>query len=136
VVDFGWAQFLEAKREVAVIVHEQVADDIRAGWDNHLEFARENPNFYKLMWAPAVAPGSTGGREAYRMLHERLEFGAARGQLRVSAGTAARTVMAAVTGAALSLISQPDRFGDDTFATQLAITFWPAPSGLSRSPTL
>jgi len=60
-VDFGWAQFLEAKREVAVVVHEQVADDIRAGWDNHLEFARENPNFYKLMWSPAVAPGSTGG---------------------------------------------------------------------------
>jgi hypothetical protein len=37
----------------------------------------------------------------------------------VSADTAARTVMAAVTGAALSLISQPDLFGDDTFATQL-----------------
>lgn len=36
-------------------MHEQVADDIRAGWDNHLEFARENPNFYKLMWSPAVA---------------------------------------------------------------------------------
>jgi AcrR family transcriptional regulator len=33
-VDFGWAQFLEAKREVAVVVHEQVADDIRGGWDN------------------------------------------------------------------------------------------------------
>jgi hypothetical protein len=27
--------------------------------------------------------------------------------------------MAAVTGAAVSLISQPDLFGDDTFATQL-----------------
>jgi len=53
------------------------------------------------------------------MLHERLELGAARGQLRVSPTTGARTVLAAVTGAALSLISQPDRFGDDTFATQL-----------------
>jgi hypothetical protein len=71
------------------------------------------------MWSPAVAPHSTAVREAYQMLYERLEFGAARGQLRVSPGTAARTVMAAVTGAALSLISQPDLFGDDAFATQL-----------------
>jgi hypothetical protein len=53
------------------------------------------------------------------MLYERLELGAARGQLRMSAETAARTVMAATIGAALSLISQPDLFGDDKFATHL-----------------
>jgi hypothetical protein len=33
--------------------------------------------------------------------------------------TGARTVMSAATGAALSVISQPDLFGDPTFATQL-----------------
>ena len=49
VVDFGWATFLETKRAVAAVVHAHVADDVRAGWDNHLEFARENPSFYKLM---------------------------------------------------------------------------------------
>jgi AcrR family transcriptional regulator len=119
VVDLSWARFLETKREVAVVVHEHIADDIRAGWDNHIEFALENPNVYKLMWSPTVAGNSSAYREAYRMLHERLELGAARGQLRVSPTTGARTVMAAVTGAALSLISQPDLFGDDTFATQL-----------------
>lgn len=119
VVDFGWASFLETKRTVAAVVHENVADDIRAGWDNHLEFARENPNFYKLMWSPSIAANSTAVREAYQMLYERLELGASRGQLRVSPETAARTVMAAVTGAALSLISQPELFGDDTFATHL-----------------
>ena len=119
VVDFGWAAFLDRKRTVAAVVHEHLADDVRAGWDNHIEFARENPNFYKLMWSPALAANSAAVREAYQMLQERLELGAARGQLRVSAETGARTVMAAVTGAALSLISQPDLFGDDTFATQL-----------------
>ncbi|HEY8235172.1 MAG TPA: TetR/AcrR family transcriptional regulator [Gaiellaceae bacterium] len=119
VVDFGWAQFLETKRTVAAVVHEQVADDIRAGWDNHLQFARENPNFYKLMWSPAVAPESAAVREAYQMLQERLELGAARGELSVSPGTAARTVMAAVTGAALAVISQPAVFDDDAFTTQL-----------------
>src|SRR5258707_1721306 len=111
VVDFGWARFLETKREVAVVVREHVADDIRAGWDNHIEFARENPNFYKLMWSPAVSANSAAFREAFQMLHDRLELGASRGQLRVSVETAARTVMSAVTGTALSLISQPDLFG-------------------------
>jgi glutathione S-transferase len=84
-----------------------------------IEFARENPNFYKLMWSPTVAANSSAYREGYGMLHERLERGAARGQLRVSPTTGARMVMAAVTGAALSQISQPELFADGTFATQL-----------------
>jgi AcrR family transcriptional regulator len=119
VVDFGWDAFLQTKRTVAAVVHEHIADDVRAGWDNHLQFARENPNFYKLMWSPAIAANSAALREAYQMLYDRLKLGAARGQLRMSAETAARTVMAATTGAALSLISQPDLYGDGTFATHL-----------------
>src|SRR4029077_4336011 len=119
VVDFGWAAFLETKLAVAAVVHDHVADDIRAGWDNHLEFARENPSFYKLMWSPAVATSSGAVREAYQMLYDRLELGAGRGQLRMSAETASRIVLSATTGAALSLISQPDLYGDGTFATQL-----------------
>jgi AcrR family transcriptional regulator len=119
VVDFGWATFLETKRAVAAVVHDHVADDVRAGWDNHLEFARENPSFYKLMWSPTLAPNSKAVREAYQMLYDRLQLGAGRGQLRVSAETASRVVLSAATGAALSLISQPDLYGDVTFATQL-----------------
>jgi AcrR family transcriptional regulator len=119
VVDFGWAAFLESKRATAAVVHDHVADDIRAGWDNHLEFARENPNFYKLMWSPAVSANSAAFREAFQMLYDRLEFGASRGQLRVSVETGARVVMSAVTGAALSAISQPDLFADPTYAVQL-----------------
>jgi len=119
VVDFGWAAFLESKRTAAAVVHADVADDIRAGWDNHLEFARENPNFYKLMWSPAVSANSAAFREAFQMLYDRLELGAGRGQLRVSVERGACMIMSAVTGAALSLISQPELFGDPTFATQL-----------------
>src|SRR6185437_4928413 len=119
VVDFGWATFLESKRRTAAVVHEHIADDIRAGWDNHVEFARENPNFYKLMWSPAVAANSAAFREAFQMLYDRLELGAGRGQLRVSVETGARMVMSAVTGVALSLISQPDLFDDPAFATHL-----------------
>src|SRR5580700_8408902 len=119
VVDFGWAAFLETKRTVAAVVHEHVADDLRAGWDNHLEFARENPNFYKLMWSPGIGGNSASFQSAYRMLRERMELGASRGQLRVSAERAAQMVMAATTGAALSAISRPELFGDDAFNAQL-----------------
>src|ERR1700735_1643845 len=92
VVDFGWAAFLETKLAVAAVVHDHVADDVRAGGDNHLEFARENPNFYKLMWSPAVAAGSGAVREAYQMLYDRVGGGAGRGQVRVSAEAASRIV--------------------------------------------
>ena len=80
VVDFGWAAFLESKRTVAAVVHGHVADDIRAGWDNHIQFARENPNFYKLMWSPAICANSAAFREAFQMLYDRLELGASRGR--------------------------------------------------------
>src|SRR3989442_3979349 len=119
VVDFGWAAFLESKRATAAVVHAHIADDIRAGWDNHLEFARENPNFYKLIWSPAISANSAAFREAFQMLRDRLELGASPGQLRGSLETGARMVMSATTGAALSAISQPDLFGDTTFTTQV-----------------
>jgi AcrR family transcriptional regulator len=119
VVDFGWATFLESKRRTAAVVHEHIADDIRAGWDNHVEFARESPNFYKLMWSPTVSANSGAFREAFQMLYDRLEVGAGRGQLRVSVETAARMVMSATTGAALSLISQSDLYGDPGFVAHL-----------------
>src|ERR1700751_129977 len=126
VVDFGWAAFLETKLAVTAVVHDHVADDVRAGWGNHLELARENPSFYKLMWSPAVAANSRAVREAYQMLYDRLELGAGRGQLRTSAETASRIVLSATTGAALSLISAPELYGDGTFATQLreAVIAW------------
>jgi AcrR family transcriptional regulator len=139
VVDFGWASFLETKRTVAAVVHEHVADDIRAGWDNHLEFARENPNFYKLMWSPGIGGNSASVQSAYQMLRERMELGAGRGQLRVSADRAAQMVMAATTGAALSAISQPELFGDGGFAVHLreaviaAVTV-PDPSPMTTHP--
>ncbi len=53
------------------------------------------------------------------MLHERLELGAGRGQLRVSPETATRMIMAAVTGAAMSLITDRDQYGSDAFLLHL-----------------
>jgi len=120
VVDYGLAAFLESKRLAAAVVHEHVADDIRAGWDNHLEFARANPNLYKLMWAPgAPAANNSAVNEAFRTLDDRLEQGAGKGQLRVSAESGTQIILAAVTGAALAAIYQPQLFDDPSYALQL-----------------
>jgi len=119
VVDFGWTNFLESKRTVAIVVHDHIGDDIRAGWNNHIEFAQKNPNFYRLMWSPGVAPNSVALREAHRMLNDRMKLGASRGQLRVSPAMAARIVMSATVGAALALITQPEHYTDDSFSKQL-----------------
>jgi AcrR family transcriptional regulator len=119
VVDFGWTDFLQSKRTVAVVVHDHIGDDIRAGWYNHIEFAQKNPNFYRLMWAPGVAPNSLALAEAHRMLYDRMKLGASRGQLRVSPAMAARIVMSATVGAAMALITQPEHYTDDSFSKQL-----------------
>jgi AcrR family transcriptional regulator len=107
VVDFTMECFLRAKREAAVAVHDDVADDLRAGWDNHLQFARENPGMYRLLWSPAVSRESRAAAEGHELLRTVLERGASLGQLRMSVETATRVVMAAVTGAALWLVSKP-----------------------------
>jgi AcrR family transcriptional regulator len=119
VVDFGWTNFLESKRTVAAVVHDHIGDDIRAGWNNHIEFARKNPNFYRLMWSPGVAPNSVALRQAHSLLHDRMKLGASKGQLRVSPAMAARIVMSATVGAALALITQPEHYIDDSFSKQL-----------------
>src|SRR5260370_4605437 len=139
VVDFGWTNFLESKRTVAVVVNDHIGDDIRAGWSNHIEFALKNPNFYRLMWSPGVAPNSVALREAHRILYDRMKLGASRGQLRVSPAMAARIVMSATVGAALALITQPEHYTDDSFAKQLLeaviafITVRSASNGKRRS---
>jgi AcrR family transcriptional regulator len=139
VVDFGWTNFLESKRTVAAVVHDHVGDDIRAGWNNHIEFARKNPNFYRLMWSPGVAPNSVALREAHSLLYDRMKLGASKGQLRVSPAMAARIVMSATVGAALALITQPEHYIDDSFSKQLLeaviafVTVGAATNGQGRS---
>jgi AcrR family transcriptional regulator len=119
VVDHAVACYLDSKREAASADHDDVADDLRAGWNNHLEFARENPGMYRLLWSPAVSRENRAAVEGHESLRMVLERGASRGQLRMSIETATRVVMAAVTGAALSTVSQPELFGDGAFAETL-----------------
>jgi AcrR family transcriptional regulator len=118
-VDYGWETFMASKREAAARPRQHVADDLRDGWDNHLQFARDHPGLYRLLWFPGVSANSDAARQSHEMLRAVLEVGASRGQLRVSPATATQIIMAAVAGAALSVISQPELFDDTLFASHL-----------------
>src|SRR5436853_7502052 len=104
---------------MAARAHEDPFDDIRSGWDNHLAFARENPNFYRLMWSAGVVTSSAAPREGHEMLIAVLERCAQRGRLRVAIETAARMLMAAAPAAALSSLSRPALFAADRLPTHL-----------------
>src|SRR4029453_9335224 len=71
------------------------------------------------MWSAGVVASSAAPREGHEMLIAVLERCAQRARLGVSAETAARMLMAAATGAALSIISRPELFAEDRFATHL-----------------
>ena len=80
---------------------------------------RANPGMYRLLWSPAVSRESRAAAEGHGVLRIVLERGASLGQLRVSVEPPIRVMMAAVTGAALSMVSQPELFGDGAFAETL-----------------
>jgi AcrR family transcriptional regulator len=119
VVDFGFERFLESKRAASARPQADPVDELRVGWDNHVAFAIENPSLYRLMWSPGLTSPPEAAAEGHRMLLGALERCAAAGRLRVSAATAAQMIMAAVTGASLSLIARPELFDDAMFASRL-----------------
>ncbi|HEY3477735.1 MAG TPA: TetR/AcrR family transcriptional regulator, partial [Streptomyces sp.] len=117
VVDFGFEQYLAAKR-----VPRPSADPVRdlcEGWDNHVRFAVENPNYYRLMYSPGLSAPPEAAAEAQRLLRGVVERIAAVGRLRVAPETATQMVMSANAGVALSLISRPALYPDPAFSDRV-----------------
>ncbi|MEO3924643.1 TetR/AcrR family transcriptional regulator [Micromonosporaceae bacterium B7E4] len=112
VVDFGFEQYLAGKRTAAP--SDDPVRDLRDGWDNHVAFALENPNFYRLMYSPGLSTPPAAATEAHQLLLSVLERCAAAGRLRVSPQLAAQMVMPATVGVALLLINRPTIYTDAT----------------------
>jgi AcrR family transcriptional regulator len=117
VVDFGFERYLAAKR-VPRPTSDPVAD-LREGWDTHVRFAVDNPNYYRLMYSPGLSAPPEAAAEAQRLLREVVERIAAAGRLRVAPETATRMVMSANAGVALSLISRPALYPDAAFSAKV-----------------
>lgn len=98
-------------------------DDMRRGWDMHVDFGLRHPAFYLLMFgtdrpgrrAPAVA-------EARDLLLTFLDRIAAAGRLRVPPALAVSLLQAAVTGVTLSLIGAPAQDRDPEISGRMRDT--------------
>ena len=105
----GFGAFLASRGETG----ETGEDDdpieaIREGWDLHVRFGLENPNFYILIYGRA-RPGQPCGvvADVERMILATLRSAARQRRLRIAPEQAARQILAASTGVVLTLITDP-----------------------------
>jgi AcrR family transcriptional regulator len=117
VVDRGFEQYLASKR--AARPGADPVADLKSGWDNHMRFALEHPNHYRLMYSPELTAPPAAAQEAHGLLHAILERCAAAGRLTVPPALATRMIMSANVGAALSMLTRPEQYPDPGFSTRL-----------------
>ncbi|WP_327371667.1 TetR/AcrR family transcriptional regulator [Streptomyces sp. NBC_01217] len=110
VVDHGFDKYLATKRQRGESADP--IEDLRNGWDSHVEFALQNPNLYRLMNSPAMRTPPAAALESHRILTKDLERAAAVGRLRLAPELAAQMVMSANVGVALMLVARPATFRD------------------------
>jgi AcrR family transcriptional regulator len=106
VAAYGFDEYLASKRAMGST--GDPVQDLRNGWDLHIEFGLSRPEFYVLMYGEAK-PGrsSSSAREAEGLLRGIITRVAEAGRLRVSVERAARLVHATGMGVVLSLIATP-----------------------------
>ena len=108
VASYGFSAYLRTK-----VSRERVrdpVDDLRRGWDIHVEFGLANPALYTLMYAdPRPGHASPAAAEADGILRELVGRVAEAGRLRVGVERASRMIHAAGCGITLTLLgTDPD----------------------------
>lgn len=103
----GLARHLNSKA-----VRQQTLDpveDLRDGWDHHVEFGLSNPALYTLMYGEPrpgnKPPGAAAAEDALAAMIHRI---AGVGRLRISEALASALVQAAGRGTTLTLIACPE----------------------------
>jgi AcrR family transcriptional regulator len=116
VAAYGFDEYLASKRALGST--GDPVEDLRRGWDLHIEFGLSRPEFYVLMYGDARAGRtSPAAREGEAMLRSIVERVAAAGRLRMSVDRAARLVHATGMGVVLSLIATPEEERDAELST-------------------
>jgi AcrR family transcriptional regulator len=107
VAAYGFDEYLTSKRAMGST--GDPVEDLRRGWDLHVEFGLSRPEFYVLMYGDA-RPGRTSpaAREAEAMLRGIIGRVAEAGRLRVGVERAARLAHATGMGVVLNLIATPE----------------------------
>lgn len=107
VAEHGFALYLGQK--VVRAPADDPIEDLRAGWDLHVEFGLANPAVYALMYGdprPGVSPPAAVTAEQH--LHVLVRRLAVAGLLRVSEARAAHLVHAAGCGMVFTLLAMPE----------------------------
>lgn len=102
----GFADYVQRKNARAKSADP--LDDLRMGWDLHVEFGLSHPAIYALMYGDpreGSAPGAA--REAREILVQLVGAVAAAGRLHVSVDRAVRMIAASGVGVVLLLIATP-----------------------------
>lgn len=105
----GFAEYLERKKELAPSADP--VEDLRRGWDLHVEFGLSRPEFYVLMFGDAAAGRATEASRAADAILERIVTRVAEvGRLRMTVERAMRLTHAMCVGVTLGLIAaeKPD----------------------------
>jgi AcrR family transcriptional regulator len=139
VATFGFESYLAEKR--AFEPGEDPVEDLRRGWDVHVEFGLANPAIYTLMYGNAwPGPRPAAATENRAILRAMLERANAEGLLRVPVEMATMAIEASTTGAVLLLLAQPEQARNAQSIRPLrdivlgAVTEQGAPRGADRSP--
>jgi AcrR family transcriptional regulator len=136
----GFSTYLEQKISREPI--DDPVDDLREGWNRHVEFGVANPELYALMYgSPRAGRPFEAATRAAELLHGLVERIAAAGRLRLDVDAAAEMLHAVGTGVTLSLIATPPDRRDPELsertreAVLAAVTVEPRKRAGGRQPT-
>lgn len=111
VAEYGFIAYFAQKAPVTD--EGDSVEDLRSGWDLHIDFGLSNPALYLLMYAePQPGKKPPAAEAGYRMLGQRIRKVAAAGRLRVSEEQAAQLYHASAVGIVLQLLGRPEKSRD------------------------
>ncbi|NGO13429.1 TetR/AcrR family transcriptional regulator [Streptomyces sp. HC44] len=105
----GFERYLAEKRELRP--SPDPVEDLRRGWNRHVEFGIRNPALYGLMYGGARVgphPAAKEGEQLLRRIVERIDEAKL---LSLPVDEAVQTIHAATVGTTLLLITDPDAPG-------------------------
>ncbi|CAN5685055.1 TetR/AcrR family transcriptional regulator [soil metagenome] len=113
---YGFEQYMKDK--AALPVTDDPVENLRAGWDLHIQFGLANPALYSLIYGdPRPGATSPAAEVAIAVLHQHIHDIAAAGLLSISEERAAQLVHAAGSGTTLALLAQPESQRDMAAST-------------------
>jgi AcrR family transcriptional regulator len=111
VAEYGFAAYL-GRKKVRKPSPDPV-ENLRTGWDLHVDFGLSNPALYALMYGdPKPGVSSPAAAASYAMLREHIRSIAAAGRLRMSQERASNLVHASACGIVLTLLALPEKSRD------------------------